>query len=78
MPGFIGMPELLLLGLVVLLVFGPKRLPEMGRSMGRGLREFKSSISGDKQTEELFQLDAPEDEASALRLEREPERAKVA
>jgi sec-independent protein translocase protein TatA len=46
MPGFIGMPELLLLGLVVLLVFGPKRLPEMGRSMGRGMREFKDSISG--------------------------------
>jgi sec-independent protein translocase protein TatA len=46
MPGFIGFPELLLLGLVVLLVFGPKRLPEMGRSMGKGLREFKDSISG--------------------------------
>ncbi len=47
MPGFIGLPEMLLLGLVVLLVFGPKRLPEMGRSMGRGMREFKDSISGD-------------------------------
>ena len=46
MPGFVGLPELLLLGLVVLLVFGPKRLPEMGRSMGRGMREFKDSISG--------------------------------
>jgi sec-independent protein translocase protein TatA len=45
MPGFVGFPELLLLGLVVLLVFGPKRLPEMGRSMGKGLREFKDSIS---------------------------------
>lgn len=51
MPGFIGMPELLLLGLVVLLVFGPKRLPEMGRSMGRGMREFKDSITGDKKDE---------------------------
>lgn len=47
MPGFIGFPELLLLGLVVLLVFGPKRLPEMGRSLGRGMREFKSSVTGD-------------------------------
>ena len=46
MPGFIGLPEIMLLGLVVLLVFGPKRLPEMGRSMGRGMREFKESISG--------------------------------
>jgi sec-independent protein translocase protein TatA len=48
MPGFIGLPELLLLGVVVLLVFGPKRLPEMGRSLGRGLREFKDSVSTDK------------------------------
>ncbi len=47
MPGFVGLPEILLLGLVVLLVFGPKRLPEMGRSMGRGLREFKDSVSND-------------------------------
>jgi len=47
MPGFIGVPELLLLGLVALLVFGPKRLPEMGRSLGRGMREFKDSVTGD-------------------------------
>jgi sec-independent protein translocase protein TatA len=51
MPGFIGLPEILLLGLVVLLVFGPKRLPEMGRSMGHGFREFKDSITGDKNDE---------------------------
>ena len=38
--------EMLLLLLVLLLVFGPKRLPEMGRSLGRGMREFKDSISG--------------------------------
>ena len=47
MPGFIGMPELLLLALVALILFGPKRLPEMGRGLGRGMREFKDSISGD-------------------------------
>ena len=51
MPGFIGMPELLLLGIVVLLVFGPKRLPEMGRSLGRGMREFKDSVTGDNRQE---------------------------
>jgi sec-independent protein translocase protein TatA len=47
MPGFVGFPELLLLGLVVLVLFGPKRLPEMGRGLGRGLREFKDSVTGD-------------------------------
>ena len=46
MPGWIGPWELVILLIVVLLVFGPKRLPEMGRSLGRGMREFKNSISG--------------------------------
>jgi sec-independent protein translocase protein TatA len=56
MPGFIGFPELLVLGLVALLVFGPKRLPEMGRSLGRGLREFKHSVSDDKAEPERLEL----------------------
>ncbi len=47
MPGFIGLPELIVLGLVLLLIFGPKRLPEMGRSLGHGMREFKNSVTGD-------------------------------
>ena len=46
MPGFVGIPELLILFAVLLLVFGPKRIPEMGRSLGRGMREFKDSIAG--------------------------------
>jgi sec-independent protein translocase protein TatA len=46
MPFGISWPEILILLLVALLVFGPKRLPEMGRSLGRGLREFKDSVSG--------------------------------
>ncbi len=46
MPGWIGLPELIVLLVVLLLIFGPKRLPEMGRSMGKGMREFKDSISG--------------------------------
>jgi sec-independent protein translocase protein TatA len=45
-PFGIGIWEILILLLVVLLVFGPKRLPEMGRSLGRGMREFKDSVSG--------------------------------
>jgi sec-independent protein translocase protein TatA len=50
MPGFIGFPELIVLGLVLLLIFGPKRLPEMGRSLGHGMREFKNSVTGDGRT----------------------------
>lgn len=51
MPGFVGFPELIVLLIVVLLVFGPKRLPEMGRSLGRGMREFKDSVSGNDKPE---------------------------
>ena len=47
MPGFIGVPELILLGLLALVLFGPKRLPEMGRGLGKGMREFKDSLTGD-------------------------------
>ena len=55
MPGWISPWELLILALVVLLIFGPKRLPEMGRSLGRGMREFKDSISGNDRDDELEQ-----------------------
>ncbi|HEY6962220.1 MAG TPA: twin-arginine translocase TatA/TatE family subunit [Gaiellaceae bacterium] len=51
MPGFVGFPEILLLGLVALLVFGPKRLPEMGRGLGKGMREFKDSVTGTSASE---------------------------
>ena len=37
----IGMPELLVIFIVALLVFGPKKLPDLGRALGRGLAEFK-------------------------------------
>jgi sec-independent protein translocase protein TatA len=52
MPFGIGIWEILILLLVVLLVFGPKRLPEMGRSLGKGMREFKDSISGIEKDDE--------------------------
>ena len=42
----IGITGLIVILLVALIVFGPKRLPEMGRSMGRGMREFKDSLTG--------------------------------
>jgi sec-independent protein translocase protein TatA len=51
MPFGIGIWEMLILLLVILLVFGPKRLPEMGRSLGKGLREFKESVSGNDDDE---------------------------
>ena len=52
MPFGIGVWELAILLLVALLVFGPKRLPEMGRSLGRGMREFKDSVSGNSRDDD--------------------------
>ena len=43
----VGPFELAIVLIIALVVFGPKRLPELGKSVGRGIREFKSSISGD-------------------------------
>lgn len=47
MPADIGIWEILVLVLVLLIVFGPKRLPEMGRQLGKGMREFKGSLLGE-------------------------------
>jgi len=45
-PGWISPWELLILVFVVLLVFGPKRLPQIGRSLGSGIKELKDSVKG--------------------------------
>jgi sec-independent protein translocase protein TatA len=64
--------------LVLLLVFGPKRLPEMGRSLGRGMREFKDSITGDDNEAEAEKVEltppatpAPVAQDTATRTESE-------
>ncbi len=41
-----GPLEIIILLVIVLLIFGPKRLPDLGRSLGRGMREFKDSVTG--------------------------------
>ena len=44
----IGPLEIVIILIIALIVFGPKRLPELGRSMGKGIREFKNSLTSDK------------------------------
>ncbi len=47
MLGNIGPLEIIVVLIIALVVFGPKRLPELGRSLGKGIREFRGSISGE-------------------------------
>jgi sec-independent protein translocase protein TatA len=56
----VGPLEIAVVLIIVLIIFGPKRLPELGQSMGRGIREFKNSLSGDKDQ------DSPEEKRREL------------
>jgi sec-independent protein translocase protein TatA len=61
MPFGIGFPELVIFLIVVLLLFGAKRVPEIGKSVGKGMREFKDAVTGrDERPPRL--PEAPEDE----------------
>lgn len=53
----LGLPEILIIGAAALLVFGPKRLPELAKSLGKGIRDFKKALEGGE--------DAPADEKTA-------------
>jgi sec-independent protein translocase protein TatA len=68
MLGNIGPLEIVVVLIIALVVFGPKRLPELGRSLGKGIREFRGSIGGDHD----------DDERPATPHEIEADRAKAA
>ena len=68
MLGNIGPLEIAIVLIIALIVFGPKRLPELGRSLGKGIREFRGSLGGDHDDDE-------DDKASPQEIEsgdREP------
>ena len=54
----IGPLEIAIVLVIVLIIFGPKRLPELGQSMGRGIREFRGSITGDKDKDDVDEKQA--------------------
>jgi sec-independent protein translocase protein TatA len=55
----VGPLELAIVLIIALIVFGPKRLPELGRSLGRGIREFRGSLSGEHDDEPHGEVEAP-------------------
>jgi sec-independent protein translocase protein TatA len=90
--GGIGMQEILIILFIFLLVFGAKRLPELGQALGKGIREFKRSVSdieeelkGDTRTErtraripERKQLEegSADDQVTIVEPEKEREKSK--
>ena len=46
--GKIGLPEVLILLAIALLIFGPRKLGELGKGLGEGIKNFKSSVKGDE------------------------------
>ena len=72
--GSIGMPELIIIMVIALIIFGPRKLPELGRSLGRSLQEFKRASNELKSTlDEEIRI---EDERSTQR-QRPPEQPGV-
>ena len=64
----IGPLEIALVLIVALIILGPKKLPDMGRSLGKGMREFKGAITGDNDDrgdEKPREVEAPERDAAA-------------
>jgi sec-independent protein translocase protein TatA len=57
--GPFGWQEMLIVLVILLLLFGARRLPEMGRSLGRGMREFKDAVTGKDEDEERAELPPP-------------------
>jgi sec-independent protein translocase protein TatA len=70
--GGIGLPEVLLVLVIVLIIFGPKRLPALGRSLGSGMRNFKESISGKDKGEDEEDDDRPELTKATAKPEQSP------
>ena len=53
----VGPVEIIIVLVIVLLIFGPKRLPDLGRSLGRGMREFKDSVTGKDKDDETPRIE---------------------
>ncbi len=76
--GPIGIPELIIVLVILLVIFGPKRLPGLGRSLGSSMREFKESVTGDRKDDddddsprELHAAPAAEPVATTTRVDDE-------
>ena len=75
MPSESASLEIVIVLVIVLVIFGPKRLPDLGRSLGSGMREFKDSVTGKDDDKKLTAGDRDQDRSPR---ERRPSHAEVA
>jgi sec-independent protein translocase protein TatA len=75
----VGPLEIAIVLVIVLIIFGPKRLPELGKAMGRGIRDFKGAMSGDHDDEDEDSVEAKpheleQSQANVASTEAQPEK----
>ena len=70
--GSIGMPELVIILVIALIIFGPRKLPELGRSLGRSIGEFKKASNELRNTlEEEIRIEEQRDQRASTRAEQD-------
>ena len=70
--GSIGMPELIIILVIALIIFGPRKLPELGRSLGRSIGEFKRASNELRNTlEEEIRVEEQREQRAAIRAEQD-------
>jgi sec-independent protein translocase protein TatA len=73
MLGNIGPLEIIVVLIIALVVFGPKRLPELGSSLGKGIREFRSTVTGEKDDDDVKAIGASKPATAPVEQPAEPE-----
>ncbi len=74
--GSIGMPELIIIFVIALIIFGPRKLPELGKSLGRSLNEFKKASNDLQNTlEQEIKLEEQKERDSARKVDDAPRAA---
>jgi sec-independent protein translocase protein TatA len=77
--GSIGMPELIIILVIALIIFGPRKLPELGRSLGRSIGEFKKASNELRSTlEEEIRIEEQRDQRASIRAEQDSAMAAAA